>query len=109
MSRLALLAAAVVAIAMPLAAHAVTLTTDSPMGRLVQVVATIHTCEIPTTDAQQTAITNAGQALQDKLKASDADLDALMEKVGSTAPPGGCDVYKANFDRTLDAAIAAAR
>ena len=90
-------------------ARAVTLTPDSPIGRLVQVVVAMHACEIQTTDAQQTAITNAGQAMQDKLHASDADLDALVAKFGDGKPAGGCDPYKANFDRTLNAALAAAR
>ena len=61
------------------------------------------------TDAQQTAITNAGQAMQDKLHASDADLDALVAKFGDGTPAGGCDAYKANFDKTLNAALAGAR
>lgn len=103
------LAALLLAVIMPLAAHAATLTPDSPIGRLVQVVVAIHACEIPTTDAQQTALTTAGQALQDKLKASDEDLDALVTKFGDGMPPGGCDAYKANFARTLNAAVAGAK
>ena len=107
MTRRALFLLAVLLPAAP--ARAVTLTTDSPIGRLVQVVVAIHACEIETTDAQQTAITNAGQGLQDKLHASDADLDALVAKFGDGTPPGGCDSYKANFDKTLNAALAGAR
>lgn len=105
--RAVLLAAAIVTA--PLAAHAAPLAPDSPIGRLVAVVAAMHACNITATDAQQTAVTNAGQAMQDKLKATDADLDALMEKFGDTPPPGGCDAYKVNFDRTLNAAVAGAR
>ena len=108
MLRRAALIAAALATA-PLAAHAAPLTQDSPIGRLVAVVAAMHACSITATDAQQTAITNAGQALQDKLKATDADLDALMEKFGETPPPGGCDTYKVNFDRNLNAALAGAK
>lgn len=107
MTRLAVLAAAFAAIAVP--AGAVTLAPDSPIGRLVQVVAASHACQITLTDAQQTALTNAGQSLQDRLKATDADLDALLAKFGDGTPPGGCDAYKAGFQRTYDAAIAGAK
>lgn len=109
--RATLLAAAILAapLAVPSTAQAAPLTQDSPIGRLVAVVAAMHACNITATDAQQTAVTNAGQAMQDKLKATDADLDALMEKFGDTPPPGGCEAYKANFDRTLNAAVAGTR
>ena len=105
--RTALLAVAI--IAAPAMAQAAPLTQDSPIGRIVAVVAAMHACNITATDAQQTAVTNAGQAMQDKLKATDAELDALMEKFGDTPPAGGCDAYKINFDRTLNAAVAGAR
>lgn len=101
------LAAALTTWSLP--AGAVTLTQDSPIGRLVQVVAASHACQIPMTDAQQMTLTTAGQGLQDKLKATDADLDALMAKFGDGIPPGGCDAYKAGFQRSFDAAIAGAR
>ena len=107
MPRLAAALLAALLLASP--AHAVTLAADSPIGRLVQVVVAVHACEIPMTEAQQMAITNAGQAMQDKLKASDADLDALVAKFGDGTPPGGCDAYKANFDKTLSSALAGAR
>ena len=107
MPRLATLTVTLALLAVP--AWSAPLTPDSPIGRLVQVVAAAHACQITMTDAQQMALTNAGQSLQDRMKATDADLDALMEKFGDGTPPGGCDAYKAGFQRTLDAAIAGAR
>ena len=91
------------------AARAADLDKNSPIGGLVGIVMAMQACTSQPTPDQMAKLQTAGEALQAKIGATDADLDALSRKFGDGKPAIGCDKFNADLGNQIDTVVAAAK